>query len=171
MDKKIYNLKESSLGKITFRDGSIFVGVSMDDETGTRVQEFIVLPSLEDALKRLSGWMMEKAQLYVKDFLGFHDQIVDWLIENWMENGIMTLKEEMWVQYGFSEFRDMDPVEWIKSEPEMASLVMAHVATRFTNGYIKCPHRNVELVIKLVKNVIGVNFWEEGNPNSSDPIQ
>lgn len=171
MEKKVYNLKDEALGKLDFPEGSIFFKFSMETKEHGVVNEMLILPSIEEAVKRFSSWSMEKAQLYVKDFLGFHNQIVDWLIENWMNPGIMTLKEEMYQEYGFPEFKDLDPVEWIKSEPEMVSLCLAHITAKLTNGYLKLPFYNMELTIKFVKTIIGVNFWEEGNPFSSEPTK
>ncbi|AOG60544.1 hypothetical protein SHELI_v1c05930 [Spiroplasma helicoides] len=173
MDKKIYNLKESSLGKVTFLDGTAFIAIAFTADNGERINEVLILASAEEAVKRFPSYIMELVFKHIQDKQSFHNSMLDWLVENWFDPGILTLQKELATQYGFPEIMNQDPIEWIKSEPEMVPLCLAHIAARFTNGYIKLPSsiRDMEFTCRFVKNVLAINFWEEGNPKSSEPIK
>ncbi|QBQ07681.1 hypothetical protein SGLAD_v1c04820 [Spiroplasma gladiatoris] len=163
MDKKIYNLKESSLGKINFADGTVFMSISFNADSGEKVNEVIILSSLDEAVRKLPSFVTELTFKHVQDKLKFHNDIVEWLIENWLDPGIVTCQKYIAQQYGFPEFSEMDPIKWIKSEPEMVALTLSHIAGRYTNGYLKLPEkiRNLEFCCRFVKNVLAINFWEE----------
>ncbi|AHI52874.1 hypothetical protein [Spiroplasma culicicola] len=169
MDKKVYNLKESSLGKITFLDGTAFISLSFIADSGEKVNEVLILPSVEEGLRRFPSFVMELGFKYIQDKFTYHNQVVGWLIENWLDPGIKTFQKEMAELHGFSDFLNQDPIEWIKTEPEMVSLTLVHIATRYTNGYLKLPVRDLEVSVRFVKNVLAINFWEDGNPKTSEP--
>ncbi|QEH61833.1 hypothetical protein SCHIN_v1c06360 [Spiroplasma chinense] len=166
MEKKVYNLSETSLGKITFMDGTVFISVTFVADSGEKINEVILVPSIEDGIRKFPGFFMELGFKYVQDKLTFHNRIIEWMGENWFENGIKSFQKEMAEVHGFPDFLSMDPMEWVKSEPEMVPLILVHIASRFTNGYLKLPGsiRDLEISVRFVKNVLAINFWEEGNP-------
>jgi hypothetical protein len=166
---KLYNIKELDLGKANFPDGTCFIQIGMDTKLG-HISEMIIMKDIEECTRYFSTWAMQKSRESVENPLEMHEKIVEWLIENWLD-AIKSLKQDMYVKYGFDEFRDQDPVEWIKSEPEMVSLTLIHIAAVFTNGYLKCPINNIEVSVRMIKTLITVNFWEEGNPHSPEPIK
>jgi hypothetical protein len=164
---KTYNIKSTDLGKVTFQDGTVFIYVGMDGMHG-RLQEMIIMKDADECVKFFSTWAMQKSRENSSDPIKTHNEIVTWLIDNWL-NAVEDLKMSMYEKYGFDEFRDQDPKDWLRAEPEMASLALIHVAGYFTNGYLKCPVQNIEVSIKMIKNLITVNFWEVGNPRSPEP--
>lgn len=169
MDNKVYNIKQSDLGKVTFDDGTTFIYVAMDATFG-RSYDILMMPSIEESVRYFSSWVIEKTRNSVEDSIKLGEQIVDWLLENWPQ-AINSLKIEMANKYGFDEFKNKPDEEWIKTEPEMVPLTLAHIAAKYTNGYLKCPFGNMEIMVKFVKQIIAVNFWEEGNPNNILPIK
>jgi hypothetical protein len=104
-----------------------------------------------ECTRYFSTWAMQKSRESVENPLEMHEKIVEWLIENWLD-AIKSLKQ-------------------VKSEPEMVSLTLIHIAAVFTNGYLKCPINNIEVSVRMIKTLITVNFWEEGNPHSPEPIK
>ncbi|AHB36406.1 hypothetical protein SAPIS_v1c05610 [Spiroplasma apis B31] len=171
LENKIYNLKESSLGKITFLDGTAFLAVSFLSDSGQKINEVLIVGSIDEGIKRLPSWIFDLTSKYIQDKGFMRNEITNWLIENWLDPGITTFKQRMAEKYGFDEFLNQDPIEWIKKEPEMTPLTLAHIAINFTNGYLSLPFREFEITVKFVKNILAINFWEEGNPKNSDPIK
>ncbi|AUM62647.1 hypothetical protein [Spiroplasma monobiae] len=169
MEKKIYNLKKSSLGKVTFSDGTSFCLIQGKGDNGQTFRDVLIVRSAEEAIKKFPQWSSEVVYSNIADKLGTHNKIIDWLIENWMENGIISFKNEMYENFGFDEFKNMDPITFIKSEPEMVALTLVHIAARYTNGYLKMPINDIEISLRFIKNVLTINFWEEGNPKTEIP--
>lgn len=173
MEKKVYNLKQSSLGKVTFLNGTCFIAISFNADNGEKVKEVIIVPSIEEGIKRFPKFVQDLGNKHITDTESFHDGITNYLINNCYEQGIKSFQKEMAEKYGFDDFLKQDPVEWIKGEPEMVPLTLVHVASRFANGHLALPaeNKNLEITVKFVKNVLAVNFWEDGNPKSSEPIK
>ncbi|ATX71000.1 hypothetical protein [Spiroplasma clarkii] len=173
MEKKVYNLKQSSLGKITFLSGTCFIGMNFRADNGEKINEIVIMPSIEDGLKVFPKIAFKLTNQHISEPLVFHNKVINWLIENWLEKGIVSFKTELAEKYGFKDFLNQDPIEWIKAEPEMVGLTLVHIASRYTNGFLKLPSElnDVEITVKFIKNILAVNFWEEGNPKSSEPIK
>ncbi|AGR41142.1 hypothetical protein [Spiroplasma taiwanense] len=169
MENKVYNLKKSSLGKMEFVEGTSFLMIAGIGDNDKIFREILIVKSSEDAIKKFPSWSMETIYTHISDKSNFHNSVVNWLIENWLDEGIITFKNSMYENFGYDEFKQMDPIEFIKSEPEMVPLCLVHIAVRFTNGYLKIPVNELEISIRFVKNVLGINFWEEGNPKSNEP--
>ncbi|ASP28275.1 hypothetical protein SCORR_v1c05030 [Spiroplasma corruscae] len=161
MNEKVYNIKKSNLGKISFLEGTSFISISAIGDDNKRFRGVLIVRTPEEAVKKFSSWAMDFAYSHISDRLTFHNSIVNYLIENWMDNGIKSFQKDMYEHFGFDEFRDMDPILFIKSEPEMVPLCLIHIAAKHTNGYFQVPVNGLEISIRYVKNVLAINFWED----------
>ncbi|WP_339020141.1 hypothetical protein [Spiroplasma endosymbiont of Atherix ibis] len=168
MEKKIYNLKKSSLGKVSFLDGTTFCMIQGTANKDQVFKELIIYKTVEEAIKKFPQWWSDVIYSNINDKLAIDNKIIDWLMQEW-QKGIISLKNEMYENYALEEFKNMSPIEFIKSEPEMIALTLVHIAVKYTNGFLSVPINNIEISIRFVENILTINFWEEGNPKTEKP--
>ncbi|AUB31542.1 hypothetical protein [Spiroplasma floricola] len=168
MENKVYNLKKSSLGKVSFLEGTSFCMIEGKTNNNQKFKELIIVRTVEEAIKKFPQWWSEVIYSNIEDKLTFDNKIIDWLIQEW-EKGIISLKNEMYENFAIEEIKNMSPVEFIRSEPEMIALTLVHITVRHTNGFLSVPVNNIEISIRFVKNILTINFWEEGNPKTEKP--
>ncbi|ALD66402.1 hypothetical protein [Spiroplasma cantharicola] len=161
MEKKVYNLKKSSLGKVTFEDGTAFCMITGKNDNGEEFREILIIKSLEELIKNFHKWSIEIISLNIKEIDTFNNKIKNWLIQNWMENGILSFKKELYENSGLEEIKNMGAIEFLNSEPEISQLILVHIATKYTSGHLKIPINELELSIRYIKNILAINFWDD----------
>ncbi|WP_339031013.1 MULTISPECIES: hypothetical protein [unclassified Spiroplasma] len=162
MEKKVYNLKKSSLGKVTFQEGTSFCMIQGKSDSGETFREILIIKSLEELIRTFPKWSLEIISSNINDIAELNNKIKDWLIQNWMETGILSFKRELYENSGFEEIKNMDPIDFINSEPEIPQLILVNIATGNTNGHLKIPINDLEISIRYIKNILAINFWEDG---------
>jgi len=159
MSEKIYQINSNQIGVVNFDKPWFLCHFEIEGEKPVQV----FFPTLELGVKKIALFFEETViSKWLKlGPMGIEkiERLRKYLLTTWFNPGVETMREAMYEQYGFPEFRDKTGEQLIYDGYNFMAVVIGHIALRFNklHFYFEGFHFSGRVVDKF----LAINFWDK----------
>ncbi|QEH61717.1 hypothetical protein SCHIN_v1c05200 [Spiroplasma chinense] len=160
MSEKVYQLNSDQLGVVSFDEPWFLchIGTFEKDEPTQ-----VFFPSLAAGIKGFPQFFQEEV-VKVWQELGPEGEaklqrLREYLLSEWWNPGIETMRETLYKQYGYPEFKDKSGKDLIMDGYDFLSTTIGHITLRYSNMHFN--FEGLHISARVVDKFLAVNFWDK----------
>ncbi|AHI52733.1 hypothetical protein [Spiroplasma culicicola] len=160
MSEKVYQLNSEQIGAVSFDEPWFLCHVEIEESD----QPFqIFFPSLELGIKKFAPFFEEnvisKWQALGPEGEAKIQRLRDYLLTTWWNPGVETMREAMFQQYAYPEFRDKSGTELINDGFDFMAVTIGHITLRHNKMHFY--FEGLHISARVVDKFLAVNFWDK----------
>ncbi|ARU91943.1 hypothetical protein SCLARK_001418 [Spiroplasma clarkii] len=160
MAEKVYQLNSEQIGVVKFDTPWFLVHFEIEEEPEPFQMFF---PTIELGIKHFAPHFIERViEPWLK--LGPEGEakiarLREYVLTTWWNPGVETMREAMYKQYGFAEFKEKSGKDLINDGYDFLAVTIGHIVLRHNKMHFY--FEGLHVSARVVDSFLAVNFWDK----------
>lgn len=169
MAEKVYQLSSDQIGVVKF-DQPWFLIHFESEENPVPFQMFF--PKIEHGIKHFATYFEANVIDKWLELGPVGEQKIqrlkEYVLSTWWNPGVETMREAMYQQYGFPEFREKSGRDLIEDGYDFLSITIVHILLRHNKMHFW--FEGLHVSARVVDSFLAVNFWDKVKNEANDNV-